>query len=112
HVKGQTIRWGETTNAPDIDLVIAPGPTHLRGTALLYGASDHSGTRVLVTGTGRSTTTDGKGNWSVDNLPEGTYALHFTNGVYDETVPAVQATVGGEGLIIDGGVYPLPSAPL
>jgi hypothetical protein len=112
HAKGKTIRWGETTNAPDIDLVIAPGPTHLHGIALMYGAGDHSGTHVVVRGTGLSTTTDSSGNWSVDNLPEGTYALHFTNGAYDETIPAVQTTVGGEGLIVDDGAYPLPSAPL
>jgi hypothetical protein len=112
HATGQIIHWGQITDAPDIDLVIAKGPTHLRGIALMYGASDHSGTRVVVKSTGLSTTTDSKGNWSIDDLPEGTYALHFTNGPFDETVPAVQTTVGGEGLIVDGGVYPLPSAPL
>jgi Tol biopolymer transport system component len=111
-VDAQVVRWGEVTEVPELDLVIAPGHAALRGTTLLFGKSDHSGTRVEVVGTGLETLTAADGGWAIDAVPEGTWSLHFVNGSFEETVSQVEALVGSDGLVIDGSLYPLPTSPL
>jgi Tol biopolymer transport system component len=109
---GQVVRWGQVTDVPEIDLTIAPGHATLRGQALLYRQSDHGGTLVTIEGTGLSTVTAADGTWEVDDVPEGTYALDFANGEYVETVPAVEALVGSDGVVIDQSLYALSTSPL
>src|SRR5262249_40878102 len=109
---GQAVKWGEETVVPEIDLVIEPGNASLRGVAQLYGRSDHGGTQVTLVGTGLSATTASDGSWHIDQVPEGTFALHFVNGAYQETVPEVEALVGADGWVIDQSLYPLAQSPL
>jgi Tol biopolymer transport system component len=109
---GQTVRWAETTEVPQIDLVVGAGHAALRGTALLYGATEHSGTRVVIVGTGLETVTAADGSWAIDGIPEGTYAVRFEHGTWQETVPAVEALPGSDGFVIDDSLYALEQSPL
>jgi Tol biopolymer transport system component len=62
--------------------------------------------------TGLETVTAADGSWFLDGVPEGSYSLDFTNGVYHESVPDVQALPGSEGFVIDESLYALPVSPL
>jgi Tol biopolymer transport system component len=112
NVTGQIVRWGETTDVPDLALIIAPGHASLHGVALLYGRDDHRGTQITLNGTGLATTSASDGSWAFDDVPEGTYALHLVNGAYDETIPQVEALLGSTGMVIDETLYDLSRSPL
>jgi hypothetical protein len=109
---GLDVRWKQTTEVPDIDLSASAGQASLSGVALLYGRSSHQGTTVTVTGTGRQATTAADGSWRIDGVQEGTYAVHFANGAFQETVPQVLAIAGSDGFVLDQTLFSLPQSPL
>ncbi len=109
---GLDVTWNQTTSVPELDLSIGPGHAGLHGIALLYGQSDHHGTLVTIVGTGLTTTTAVDGTWAIDNVPEGTYALTFANGIFAETVPQVVALAGSDGFVVDQSLYALERSPL
>jgi len=47
----------------------------ITGKATLQGASDHTGIRVFIPGTSFQATTDASGNYTISNVPAGTYDL-------------------------------------
>ncbi len=113
-VSRQRVEWNGDTTIPEMDLVVIPnrGALSLRGTALLYGQTNHAGTRVTLVGTGLTALTAADGSWQIAGVAEGSYALQFANGDYQESVPEVLALAGSTGLVLDGSPYPLSQSPL
>lgn len=57
--------------------------------------SDHSGAVITVEGTDYTGTTDAQGNWSIENLPAGTYVVSTTKDGFTTVKEFGVAFVGG-----------------
>jgi hypothetical protein len=114
--RGVTVRRGETTSVPELDLTAAPSggpqPGQLHGVAKLVGEDDASDIAVSLVGAPKSAVTGADGSFLLPNPPDGIYSLVLARDLYAETVPAVLALPDASGFYVDGSLYPLGDSTL
>ena len=71
----------------------------LKGTATLAGETYHAGILVKVTGKNLQTTTSSSGQYSLKNLPIGTYTLNFSKTDYLSATRTVNILENSETLV-------------
>lgn len=116
HVRELVVERGGVTVANSLSLVPTdsggPMSGSLSGKARVPGSDDASNIKVEIEGTSLITSTDASGAFTFPSPPVGLQTLQLTRGAYSERVPAVLATPGSSGFLIDGTLYPLGDATI
>lgn len=71
-----------TGSAATVAFTLVRAQGRVEGTALLEGASIHSGIIVTLAGTGATTTTDGQGRFTLSNVASGSYTVEARRSGY------------------------------